>query len=44
MFSLSLFYQLLQLKKRESSNYLKLFKLNNFTGLLLFLGIFTIDL
>ena len=44
MFSLSLFYQLLLLKNRKSDNYLKLFKLNNYTGLLLFLGIFSINL
>ena len=44
MFSLSLIYQLLKLKKRKAYNYLKLFKLNNFTGLLLFLGIISINL
>ena len=44
MFSLSLLYQLLLLKNRKSDNYLKLFKLNNYTGLLLFLGIFSINL
>ena len=44
LFSLSLFYQLLLLKDRKSDNYLKLFKLNNYTGLLLFLGIFSINL
>ena len=43
-FILSLFYQLIKLKKNKSENYLRLFKLNNYTGLLLFLGIYSINL
>ena len=44
IFILILLYQLLNLKKDDSSNYLKLFKLNNFAGLVLFLGICSINL
>ena len=44
LFFLSLFYQLHQLRVRKSKNYLRLFKFNNYTGLLLFLGIFSINL
>jgi len=36
--------QLKELKKNENNRYLKLFKLNNFSGLLLFIGIFSINL
>ena len=43
-FILSLIYQLIKLKKNKSENYLRLFKLNNYTGLLLFLGIYSINL
>ena len=39
-FILCLFYQLGQLNKNTKENYLKIFKLNNFAGLFLFLGIF----
>ena len=41
-FILSLFYQLLKFK--QNKNYLNIFKLNNYTGLFLFLGIFSINL
>jgi len=44
LFILSLIYQLIELKKNEKKKYLKLFKFNNFSGLLLFLGIFSINL
>mgnify|MGYP001158327493 CR=1 FL=1 len=44
MYVLSLIYQLFKLKKNNSENYLKLFKLNNYTGLFLFLGICSITL
>ena len=44
IYFLSLIYQLLKLKKNNSENYLKLFKLNNYTGLFLFLGICSITL
>ena len=42
MFILSLFYQLLSLKNK--SDYLKIFKFNNYTGLLMFLSICSINL
>ena len=41
MFIFTLFFQLLKFKKHKLENCLKLFKLNNLTGLLLFLGIYT---
>ena len=41
MFILSLIYQLIKLKKNNSKIYLKLFKFNNYSGLSLFLGIFS---
>jgi 4-hydroxybenzoate polyprenyltransferase len=41
MFIFTLFFQLLKFKKQKLENYLKLFKLNNLTGFLLFLGIYT---
>ena len=44
MFIFTLFFQLLKFKKQKLENCLKLFKLNNLTGLLLFLGIYTINL
>ena len=44
IFTLTLVYQVLGLKKNQTSNYLKLFKLNNFSGLLLFIGIYSINL
>ena len=42
LFILSLYYQLINFKKKNDKIYLKLFKLNNYTGLLLFLGILLI--
>ena len=39
LFILSLIYQLVKFDKKKTKNYLKLFKLNNFSGFLLFLGI-----
>ena len=44
MFILTLIFQLLKFKKNNFENCLKLFKLNNLTGLLLFLGIYTISI
>ncbi len=43
MFVFSLIYQLVFLKKNNPSQYLKLFKTNNISGLLLFIGIFSIN-
>ena len=43
MFVISLLYQLLALKKNDPNQYLKLFKTNNISGLLLFIGIFSIN-
>ena len=43
-FILSLFYQVLKFKRYQPQNYLKIFKFNNYTGLLLFLSIFSINL
>tara|TARA_B100001057_G_scaffold491225_1_gene581020 strand:+ start:25 stop:885 length:861 start_codon:yes stop_codon:yes gene_type:complete len=40
----TLVYQLIKLKKGRSRNYLSLFKLNNLTGLFLFLSIYSINL
>ena len=44
MFILTLIYQSIAFKNNKSNNYLKLFKFNNFSGLLLFLGIYSINL
>ena len=44
MFIFTLIFQLLKFKKNKLENCLKLFKLNNLTGLLLFLGIYTINI
>ena len=44
MFIFTLFFQLLKFKKQKLENCLKLFKLNNLTGLLLFLGIYTTNI
>ena len=44
MFFFSLLYQLFHLQSGKTKNYLKLFKFNNYTGLLLFLGILSINL
>ena len=43
-FIFSLVYQLMNFKQNSKRNYLKLFKVNNFTGLFLFLSIVSIDL
>ena len=43
MFCISLLYQVLKLKNTESENYLKLFKFNNYSGLILFIAIFSIN-
>jgi len=43
MFNLTLVYQLIELRKKETKNYLKLFKFNNYTGLLLFIVICSIN-
>ena len=44
MFVMSLCYQLFKFKKNKTQNYLNLFKLNNYSGLLLFVGIYSISL
>ena len=44
LFALSLFYQVLGLEEQKTSKYLKLFKFNNFSGSILFLGILTVAL
>ena len=44
MFILTIIFQLLKFKGNNLENCLKLFKLNNLTGLLLFLGIYTISI
>ena len=44
MFILTLFYQSLMFRDNKTENYLKLFKLNNLSGLLLFLGILSINI
>jgi len=44
MFIFTLIFQLLKFKKHKIENCLKLFKLNNLTGLLLFIGIYTIGI
>tara|TARA_X000001036_G_scaffold423949_1_gene448481 strand:+ start:39 stop:899 length:861 start_codon:yes stop_codon:yes gene_type:complete len=43
-FFLSLIYQLIELRKNNSENYLKLFKFNNMSGLILFISICSINL
>ena len=40
---LSLIYQVMKFKKDKPSEYLKIFKINNFSGLFLFLGIFSLN-
>ncbi len=40
---LSLIYQVMKFKKDKPSEYLKIFKINNFSGLFLFLGIFLLN-
>ena len=44
MFFFTLLYQLYHLKKNDFKNYLKIFKLNNYSGLFLFLSICSINL
>ena len=44
LYFLSLVYQLLKLRKNNSKNYLSLFKFNNYSGLILFVGIYSINL
>ncbi len=44
LFILTLFYQSLMFKENKPENYLKLFKFNNLSGLLLFLGILAINI
>ena len=44
LFVISLFYQILAFKKNKSENYLKLFKFNNYSGFILFVGIFLINI
>ena len=44
VYILSLTYQLVIFEKKKPKHYLKIFKLNNFTGLFLFLGIFSISI
>ena len=44
LFILSLIYQLKEFYKNNSKDFLKLFKLNNYTGLTLFIGICSINL
>ena len=39
-FIISLFYQVIKFDKKKTKNYLYIFKINNYSGLLLFLGIF----
>ena len=43
LFVFSLFYQIFKFNKENSNSCLKMFKLNNFSGLVLFLGILIID-
>ena len=43
LFLLSLFYQIINFKMNKTKNYLKLFKVNNYTGLMLFLSIYSIN-
>ena len=42
-FFLSLIYQIIFFETKQTKNYLKLFKFNNYSGLLLFLGIYCIN-
>ena len=43
-FTIILAYQIIELKKNKSKNYLRLFKINNYAGLFLFLSIYSINL
>ena len=42
-FLLSLFYQVINFKVNKTKNYLKLLEINNYTGLMLFLSIYSIN-
>ena len=44
LFIISLIYQLIKLNKNKKKDYLKIFKLNNYSGLFLFLSIFSSNL
>jgi len=44
LFCLSLFYQLIKFDKKKTDIYLRLFKLNNLSGLFLFIGIFSLNI
>jgi 4-hydroxybenzoate polyprenyltransferase len=44
MFLLSLYYQLIAFKKHQPDTCLRMFKFNNFTGLILFLSILSINI
>ena len=44
LFCLSLFYQLIKFDKKKTDIYLSLFKLNNLSGLFLFIGIFSLNI
>ena len=44
LFILSLIYQVFKFKRHRPKNYLNIFKFNNYTGVLLFLSIFFINL
>ena len=44
LFIISLIYQLIKLNKSKKKDYLKIFKLNNYSGLFLFLSIFSSNL
>ena len=43
LFVISLIYQIIKFDNKKKENYLSLFKLNNYSGLLLFLGIHFIN-
>ena len=43
LFVLSLLYQIINFKKKQNDSLLKLFKFNNYTGLVLFFGILSIN-
>tara|TARA_B100000963_G_scaffold327733_1_gene315699 strand:- start:13715 stop:14575 length:861 start_codon:yes stop_codon:yes gene_type:complete len=44
LFCLSLIYQIIRFDKKKTDNYLDLFKLNNLSGLLFFIGIFSLSI
>ena len=43
LFCLSLIYQLIKFDEKKNDLYLRLFKINNLSGLLLFVGIFSLS-